>query len=88
MNIKLTKDQKVLLEAISRYRTDANWYQLGRTILGQLEHPGKMDNSLRVLKELGLIVERTTGEPLPILEVTSSGWALIESWDIASRDSK
>lgn len=64
---------------ITRMDPGANWYKVGRIVLGRLEEPGALAQNLRVLVGRGLVVEKETDEPLPRLEVTQRGRAIVES---------
>jgi hypothetical protein len=76
----LSRDQETLLGALARFPGGTTWYKLGRMVVGQLDAPGSWNEALRVLVERGFVVERSIeGEPLPRLELTKRGEALVTS---------
>ena len=68
----LTRSQRILLETISKYDGEWNWYKLGRPCLGDLDSPAEF--TLKPFLDAGYVEERpTAGEPLPRLHLTQAG---------------
>jgi len=76
--MKLSNDQRSLLEEVATLGAQATWYNLGRRILGTLSSPNAFTPALRSLIDGGLLLEETNADGTPgRLTLTSLGRAAI-----------
>ena len=71
---QLSPDELVLLSCIRDLGARANWYQLGRAVVGQLADPHALVGGLKRLIEVGLVQEQAKDDGTPArLKLTEEG---------------
>jgi hypothetical protein len=70
----LNNSQSILIGEISKRGGEANWYQIGRSVLHLLDNPGDFVSGIKFLIDEGYVEERMDGEgSIPKLHLTSKG---------------
>lgn len=73
----MTKNERIILQAIAEKDGQLNWYKLGRKHLPEFDMSENFGAALTRLKELGFVFEELIeGDPLPRLKLTDAGRAM------------
>jgi hypothetical protein len=74
----MTKNERIILQAIAEIDGQLNWYKLGRKYLPDLDMSENFGAALSRLVDSGLVLEKLIeGEPLPRLKLTDAGRAVL-----------